>query len=135
MRVYAGTADAGQQATPGKLFAVRPRAPYTESAPHFSATGSQLMELKVIGAGAAAGTLSLYTALNQLGFPCYHMFEVLENKANKSHLDFWLKVAGSKAGGNTTGNRYLPTTRQPSTALPVACGGSCYAPTQMPKSS
>lgn len=57
------------------------------------------MQLKVIGAGfGRTGTLSLYTALNQLGFPCYHMFEVLENKANKSHLDFWLKVANGKAG-------------------------------------
>jgi len=57
------------------------------------------MDLKVIGAGfGRTGTLSLYTALNQLGLPCYHMFEVLENKANKSHLDFWLKVANGKAG-------------------------------------
>lgn len=38
------------------------------------------MALKIIGAGfGRTGTLSVYTALNQLGFPCYHMFEVLEN--------------------------------------------------------
>lgn len=42
--------------------------------------------------------MSLYTALNQLGLPCYHMFEVLENKENKSHLDFWRKVANGAAG-------------------------------------
>ncbi|MFA5170723.1 MAG: sulfotransferase family protein [Sulfuriferula sp.] len=54
------------------------------------------MTLKIIGAGfGRTGTLSVYTALNQLGFPCYHMFEVLENKENKSHLDFWRKVANS----------------------------------------
>ncbi|HQU16791.1 MAG: hypothetical protein B7Z66_11185 [Chromatiales bacterium 21-64-14] len=57
------------------------------------------MALKVIGAGfGRTGTLSVYTALKQLGFPCYHMFEVLENKDNKSHLDFWRKVANTEAG-------------------------------------
>lgn len=57
------------------------------------------MALKIIGAGfGRTGTLSAYTALNQLGFPCYHMFEVLENKANKTHLDFWRKVANSEPG-------------------------------------
>jgi hypothetical protein len=57
------------------------------------------MSLKVIGAGfGRTGTLSTYTALNQLGFPCYHMFEVIENKENKTHLDFWNKVANSQAG-------------------------------------
>tara|TARA_R110001592_G_scaffold111711_1_gene309395 strand:+ start:945 stop:1685 length:741 start_codon:yes stop_codon:yes gene_type:complete len=57
------------------------------------------MSLKVIGAGfGRTGTLSVCTALNQLGFPCYHMFEVLENKENKSHLDFWRKVANAKPG-------------------------------------
>lgn len=57
------------------------------------------MALKVIGVGfGRTGTESAYTALNQLGFPCYHMFEVLKNKANKSHLGFWLNVAQSPAG-------------------------------------
>jgi hypothetical protein len=57
------------------------------------------MALNVIGAGfGRTGTLSAYTALNQLGLPCYHMFEVLENKANKTHLDFWRKVANAPAG-------------------------------------
>jgi hypothetical protein len=55
--------------------------------------------LQIIGAGfGRTGTLSLYTALNQLGFPCYHMFEVLKNPANKSHLDFWRQVANSAPG-------------------------------------
>lgn len=57
------------------------------------------MALQIIGAGfGRTGTMSVYAALNQLGFPCYHMIEVLENKANKSHLDFWRKVANSKPG-------------------------------------
>ena len=53
------------------------------------------MPLQIIGAGfGRTGTLSTYTALKQLGFPCYHMMEVLGNPANKKrHLDFWRKVA------------------------------------------
>jgi len=47
------------------------------------------MTLKVIGAGfGRTGTNSTQTALYQLGFPCYHMFEVIGNKANKGHLEF-----------------------------------------------
>jgi hypothetical protein len=57
------------------------------------------MVLKIIGAGfGRTGTMSLYTALNQLGFPCYHMIEVLQNKANASHLDFWRNVANMPSG-------------------------------------
>lgn len=57
------------------------------------------MALKIIGAGfGRTGTLSAYTALNQLGFPCYHMVEVLDNKQNKTHLDFWRKVANCEPG-------------------------------------
>lgn len=57
------------------------------------------MALKIIGAGfGRTGTNSLYTALRQLGFPCYHMLEVIENRQNKSHMDFWCKVADSPPG-------------------------------------
>jgi hypothetical protein len=57
------------------------------------------VSLKVIGAGfGRTGTMSTYTALNQLGLRCYHMFEVIENKANKGHLDFWNAVANAPAG-------------------------------------
>jgi hypothetical protein len=57
------------------------------------------MTLKVIGAGyGRTGTMSTYSALKQLGFPCYHMIEVLQNKANKTHLDFWRMVANSTPG-------------------------------------
>ena len=57
------------------------------------------MTLKIIGAGyGRTGTMSTYTALKQLGFPCYHMIEVIQNKANGTHLDFWRKVANTPAG-------------------------------------
>jgi len=57
------------------------------------------MPLKIIGAGfGRTGTTSLYMALGQLGFPCYHMFELVQKKANKPHLDFWRKVANAPAG-------------------------------------
>ena len=42
------------------------------------------MPLKIIGAGfGRTGTTSLYMALGQLGFPCYHMYELAFNKAKK----------------------------------------------------
>lgn len=46
------------------------------------------MGLKVIGAGfGRTGTLSLKSALEQLGFEkCYHMVEVM---ANPTHIDIW----------------------------------------------
>ncbi|TAL03686.1 MAG: hypothetical protein EPO08_03590 [Rhodospirillaceae bacterium] len=54
------------------------------------------MALKIIGAGfGRTGTMSTYQALNQLGFPCYHMAEVTKNPP---HLNFWLKVADAPAG-------------------------------------
>lgn len=57
------------------------------------------MPLKIIGAGfGRTGTASLYVALRQLGYPCYHMFEVLQNKANKTHLRFWREVGNAPAG-------------------------------------
>jgi hypothetical protein len=66
------------------------------------------MTLKVIGAGyGRTGTLSTYTALNELGFPCYHMFEVIENKANKTHLDFWRSVANTPPGTRHDWNSVL----------------------------
>ena len=58
------------------------------------------MALKIIGAGyGRTGTDSTKTALNALGFPCYHMYEVLQNPANKDHLGFWKAV--SEAPPNT----------------------------------
>jgi hypothetical protein len=55
--------------------------------------------LELIGAGfGRTGTWSTKAALNQLGLPCYHMSEVILNKENKRHLDFWRKVANSPPG-------------------------------------
>jgi hypothetical protein len=57
------------------------------------------MSLKIIGAGfGRTGTMSTYTALNELGYRCYHMMEVIANKENKSHIDFWNTVANAPAG-------------------------------------
>lgn len=57
------------------------------------------MPLQIIGAGfGRTGTMSTCAALNELGFPCYHMFEVIKNPNNKSHLGFWRKVATSPPG-------------------------------------
>jgi hypothetical protein len=64
------------------------------------------MTLQVIGAGfGRTGTWSAKEALNQLAFPCYHMSEVIINKANKGHLDFWRKVANSPPGAQQDWNR------------------------------
>ena len=57
------------------------------------------MSLQIIGVGfGRTGTLSTKTALNQLGYPCYHMFEVTDNPDNKTHLDFWNRVANAPTG-------------------------------------
>ena len=57
------------------------------------------MALELIGAGfGRTGTMSTYTALRELGLPCYHMVEVLNHKANGHHLDFWCRVADSAPG-------------------------------------
>jgi hypothetical protein len=58
------------------------------------------MPLDLIGVGfGRTGTASLRLALNRLGYPCYHMFEVVDVKQNRPHhLDFWLEVARSEPG-------------------------------------
>jgi hypothetical protein len=78
--------------------------------------------LKIIGAGfGRTGTMSICTALNQLGFPCYHMFEVLENKDNKSHLGFWRRVANAPAGKQhdweTVFSRYTAAMDNPASSV------------------
>lgn len=56
------------------------------------------MSLKIIGVGfGRTGTLSTQHALNELGYNCYHMKEVMK-KDNKNHLDFWVKVAEAPMG-------------------------------------
>ncbi|MDJ0788746.1 MAG: sulfotransferase [Myxococcota bacterium] len=57
------------------------------------------MELQVIGVGfGRTGTDSLRVALNRLGFPCYHMHEVMRPRNQKSHLAFWNRVADAPPG-------------------------------------
>jgi hypothetical protein len=64
------------------------------------------MALKVIGAGfGRTGTWSTKEALDQLGLRCYHMTEVIVNKANKGHLDFWRKVANAPPGAQQDWNQ------------------------------
>ncbi len=64
------------------------------------------MTLELIGAGfGRTGTWSTFAALNRLGFPSYHMQEVILNKANKGHLDFWRKVANSPPGSQHNWNQ------------------------------
>lgn len=54
------------------------------------------MALQIIGAGLGrTGTLTLKTALEQLGFaPCHHMVEVF---ANPAQVPFWLRAAKREA--------------------------------------
>lgn len=55
------------------------------------AISSQPHELKVIGAGwGRTGTTSLKKALEILGYPCYHMLDVVQQRG---HSAFWIKVA------------------------------------------
>ena len=64
------------------------------------------MALQIIGAGLGrTGTLSTFMALRTLGFPCYHMYEVLFNRENKHHLKFWRQVANSPPGTQHDWNR------------------------------
>lgn len=57
------------------------------------------MPLQLIGAGfGRTGTMSVTTALRELGLPCYHMTEVLDNPDNRGHLDIWIDVANSAPG-------------------------------------
>ncbi|HJN96225.1 MAG TPA: sulfotransferase [Gammaproteobacteria bacterium] len=56
------------------------------------------MELKIIGAGyGRTATKSTQLALNHLGFPCYHMMEVMRS-GNSKHAAFWLEVAEQPPG-------------------------------------
>ena len=56
------------------------------------------MSLQIIGAGfGRTGTDSTRVALNELGFPCYHMREVMARR-NQGHLAFWQEVATAPEG-------------------------------------
>ena len=49
--------------------------------------------LEVIGAGwGRTGTMSLKEALEILGYPCYHMIEVIQ----RNHVAFWINLSDQK---------------------------------------
>lgn len=57
------------------------------------------MPLEIIGAGyGRTGTLSTSIALNELGFPCYHMTTLLSHPRRKQHFQFWYEVSCSDEG-------------------------------------
>jgi hypothetical protein len=57
------------------------------------------MPLDIIGVGfGRTGTLSIRKALGDLGYPCYHMFDVLFNPTRKADVDFWQAVAENPDG-------------------------------------
>ncbi len=52
------------------------------------------MALAIIGAGfGRTGTSSLRDALNTLGYPCYHMTELLLNRERRKDAGFWERAA------------------------------------------
>lgn len=73
--------------------------------------------LKIIGAGfGRTGTLSLKTALNELGFgPCYHMTEVFQHP---DHNELWLAAArGEQVNWNDILGEYQSTVDWPGCAF------------------
>lgn len=57
------------------------------------------MSLDVIGAGyGRTGTASIRRSLSLLGFPCYHMFDLLFGPNKRSDIEFWLEVARAPKG-------------------------------------
>ncbi len=79
------------------------------------------MTLEIIGVGfGRTGTDSTREALNLLGYPCYHMREVLRNPKNKSHLGFWIEVANAEAGVQHDWSRVFASYRA-TVDNPAAC--------------
>ena len=53
------------------------------------------MTLQIIGAGfGRTGTSSVRSALSVLGYPCYHMFDLLFAPEARGHLGFWRDLVG-----------------------------------------
>ena len=94
------------------------------------------MAVQIIGAGfGRTGTWSTFAALNQLGFRCYHMQEVVLNKANKRHLDFWRAVANTRRERAMTGIGSLPITPPRLTTRRAASGRSYWSNIRTPRFS
>lgn len=57
------------------------------------------MALDIIGAGfGRTGTLSISVALGKLGFPTYHMTDILFHPVHRKGIDFWGEVADGAPG-------------------------------------
>ena len=66
------------------------------------------MPIEIIGAGyGRTGTESMQQALNRLGWPCYHMKEVMAHKGD--HLDFWIEVSRAEPGSRHDWERVFAT--------------------------
>jgi hypothetical protein len=79
------------------------------------------MPLLIIGAGfGRTGTSSLRAALEILGFPCYHMDELM---AHPQDLDFWVKVTSEPGMHNVDVWDQFLSTRQYTAAIdaPANC--------------
>lgn len=57
------------------------------------------MTLDIIGAGfGRTGTLSISVALGKLGFPTYHMTDILFHPVHRQGMEFWGEVANAAPG-------------------------------------
>lgn len=66
------------------------------------------MPLRIIGAGfGRTGTSSVAEALRQLGYPCYHMNDVLFDPRRKADVDFWRGVVADPAAAGRDWGRVL----------------------------
>ncbi|PYH98980.1 NAD dependent epimerase/dehydratase [Aspergillus ellipticus CBS 707.79] len=70
--------------------------------PRLSAPGQRQKEMKVLALGMSrTGTMSLYVALKELGYTCYHMCECSLDNANDSMI-LWRKALDAKYEGTGT---------------------------------
>ncbi len=78
----------------GRVVLRKPADSLQSQSPHCFAGPSE-MALKIIGAGfGRTGTMSMKTALEQLGYPCYHMVECFPK--GPAHWKLW-EQAGTGA--------------------------------------
>ena len=77
------------------------------------------MTIELIGVGfGRTGTDSTKEALNQLGYPCYHMHEVLAQA--RTHLPFWVEVSRTPPGTQHDWSRVFANYRA-TVDNPAAC--------------
>ena len=52
-----------------------------------------MSSIQVIGASfGRTGTATLCEALNELGFPCYHMFQLIAKNTSYGHIEKWRDI-------------------------------------------